>query len=105
MTRNKAEWTAWYVAWSGTTKLLDSVNGTDVSNAGNVPGTVTLSILASYQNLDSALNYVLELVDPANTIVADDYNVIIKWLEYRFVDKTDATKHSEWISETYNVTE
>jgi len=105
MTRNKAAGTAWYVAWSWTADFWDTENGDSISTAWSVPGTPTLIFnKTGYKNLDSTLNYVLKLNDLVNTIEADDYNVVIKELEYRFVDKTTDLP-SEWIQETYNVTE
>jgi hypothetical protein len=87
---------------------LDAANSTtfvawDGSDA--VPGEVTLSFDTDYANLDSVLEYVIELKDPAHTVNPENYTVTVKWLEFHYVDKTDDTKVSTTIAETYNETE
>jgi hypothetical protein len=102
MTRN--EWSNWYTQWGWTWRFLDSINGNIISDQKVIPWEITVTLNAGYQDLDSTLDYVVELYDPAHTVKAGNYTVTIKWLKYQFVDKVNWDKSKD-ISETYNVTE
>lgn len=101
MTRNLVNGS--YVNWSGTVKVLDSINGTVVgTSAGSAPGAITLG----FTNLTvdtAAVDRVIELVDPANTVTDADYTVTVKNVSFRYVDRNDPAKKSAVITESYNV--
>ncbi len=100
MTRNLVNGS--YVNWSGSVKVLDSINGTVVGTGnGSAPGAITLEF-ANLTVDTAAVDRVIELVDPANTVTDADYTVTVKNVTFEYVDRNDGHV-SKVITESYNV--
>lgn len=109
MTRNLNNGT--FVNWSGSWKLLDSINGAAaglVVGTNSIPGPITFSFsgnsLSGFLLVDNtAVERVIELVDSANTVTDADYTVTVKNVTFRYRDRSEPAKMSKVITESYNV--
>lgn len=104
MTRNVAT-NGSYVQWSGTSLFLDGENGSNVGTVvGAIPGTVTVTFAPTDLLVSgSPVDRVIELVDPANSVLDDQYNVTVKEISYIYKDRTTGSG-SAVITESYTVT-
>lgn len=101
MTRNAVNGS--YLQWGGTAKLLDAINGSEIAGGTiNVPGLGEFTVTAPFTVGAGEETRVVELVDNNNSISANDYQLTVKKVTYKYVDRTDGTE-SVSLVETYNV--
>lgn len=91
-----------YIAREGTGNLRETVNGTIINVGGYVPGEITFNFTGLPQLGSDTMDRIIELYDPAHTIIDTDYTVTVTSVTYKYIDRDDLTE-SAAITETYNV--